>query len=81
MAGARREIQEERAIGVDRAQVADVLDRAIGEVGAEVVSVLDAARRHDRVVVVEEHGDELMCLAAVESVPPVESASERPGGA
>ena len=33
-----REIQEEALVGIDRAQVAEILDRALGEVFGEVVS-------------------------------------------
>ena len=74
------EVAEEGLFLVDRAQVGEELDRTVGEVGAQVVAVLVASRREHRVVVVVERGRELVRLAAVESVPPVEAAAERPAG-
>ena len=64
---------------VDGPQVAEELDGAVGQVGAEVVALLDGSRRPDAVVVVVERGHELVRLAAVEAVPAVEAAAERPG--
>ena len=78
MAGARGEIEEERLLGVDRSQVTEELDGPIGQVGAQVVPVLDGSARPDSVVVVVEGRCELVCLAAVEPVPAVESATEGP---
>ena len=49
--------------------------------GAEVVALVHRARRLDRVVVAVERGHELVRLAAVEPVPAVEPAAERPGAA
>ncbi len=52
-----------------------------GEVGAQVVAGLVRARREHRMVVVVERGVELVRLAAVEAVPAVEAAAERPARA
>ena len=81
MARAGGEVAEERPVRIDRTQVAEVLDRAIRKIRAEVTAVVDGAGRGDRVVVVVERGHELVRLAAVEPVPPVEAARERPGRA
>ena len=81
VARAGREVAEERLLVVDRAQVGEELDRAVGEVGAQVVAVLVGARREHRVVVVVERRRELVRLAAVEPVPAVEAAAERPARA
>ena len=81
VAGARGEVEEERHVVLHGTQVAQVLDGAVGQVRTEVVTLVDRARRRHRVVVVEEGGHELMGLAAVEAVPTVEPASERPGAA
>src|SRR5262249_49726048 len=43
---AGREVQEEPPVGVDRAQVAEILDGAVGDGGAEGVSVLERRRRN-----------------------------------
>ncbi len=79
--GARAEVEEERLLVIDGAQVGQELDGPVGEVGAQVVAVLDGARRSDGVVVVVEGGNELMGLTAVEPVPAVEPACQRPGRA
>ena len=81
VAGPGREVQEEGQFVVDGAQVAEVFDGAIGQVLAQVVALLDGAWRPDDVVVVVEPGHELVRLAAVEAVPAVEAAAERPRGA
>ena len=78
MAGAGAEVQEERLLVVDRAQVGQVLNGPVGQVGAEVVAVLDGSRRSDGVVVVVEGRDELVRFAAVKPVPAIESAGQRP---
>ena len=54
VAGARGEVEEERQLVVDGAQVAQELDGAVGQVGAQVVALLDGARRPHAVVVVVE---------------------------
>ncbi len=81
MARAGGEVAEERPVGIDRAEIAEVLDGAIREVRAEVVAVVDRSWRRDRMVVVVQRRHELVGLAAVEPVPPVEAARERPGRA
>ena len=81
MARAGREVTEERLLVVDRAQVGEELDRAVGEIRAEVVAVFVGSRREHRVVVVIQRGRELVGLAAVEPVPAVEAAAERPARA
>ena len=81
MARAGREVEEERLLGVDVAEVAEVLDGAVGEVLGEVVALGDRARRLHGVVVAVERRHELVGLAAVEAVPAVEPATERPAGA
>src|SRR5487761_1229155 len=78
MAGARGEVQEEGPIGIDRAEIADELDRPIGQIGRQVVAVLDRAVRRHGVAVVVEGRDELVGLATVEAVPAVEAAGEGP---
>ncbi len=52
VARAGGEVEEERLLGVDGAQVAEVLDGAVGQVLAEVVALVERARRLHRVVVV-----------------------------
>src|ERR1700730_18581609 len=81
MARAGRQVAQERPVGIDRAQVAEILDSAIREVGAEVVPVLEWSRLSHRMVVVIQRGHELVLLAAMEPVPPVEAAREGPGRA
>ena len=68
------EIQEERPVRVDGAQVAKELDSAVGEILGEVITVLDRPGWLDAVIVVVERGHELARLAAVEAVPAVEPA-------
>ena len=48
VAGAGGEVQEERLVRVDGAQVAEELDRAVGQVLGEVVAVLDRPRAGGR---------------------------------
>ena len=81
MARAGAEVQEERLLAVDVAQVAQVLDGVVDEVLGEVVALGDRARRLHRVVVAVEGGHELVGLAAVEPVPAVEAAAEGPATA
>jgi hypothetical protein len=79
MAGAGREIQEERLVRVGRAQVAEKFHGPAGQVLGEVVAV--RSWRPDGMIVVIESRHELMGLAAMEAIPAVEAAAERPGGA
>src|SRR5215203_4431586 len=75
------EVQEERLLTVGVAQVAQVLDGVIDEILGEVVTLGGRARRLHGVVVAVERRDELMRLAAVEAVPAVEAAPDRPAAA
>ena len=72
------EVQEERLLGVDRAQIAEKPDGTVGEIDGEVVAVGDRSRRDDAVVVVVERRDELVGLATVKAVPALEAPTERP---
>ena len=81
VARAGGEVEEERLLAVDVAQVAEVLDGVVGEVLGEVVALGERARRLHRVVVAVEGGHELVRLAAVEPVPALEAATERPAAA
>ena len=75
------EVEEERLLAVGVAQVAEVLDRVVDEVFGEVVALGRRARWLHRVVVAVQRGHELVRLAAVEAVPAVEAAPERPAAA
>ncbi len=77
----RAEVQEERLVGVDGAQVAQELDGVIGEIRTQVIALLDGPRGPDDVVVVEQGRHELVRLTPVEAVPPVEAPAQRPCGA
>ena len=78
VAGLRREVHEERLVGVDHLRVADELDRLVREVVGDVVAVLGPARRVDLVVVVDEVGIPVVRLAAEPAVEALEPAPERP---
>ena len=80
VAGPRGPVQEERPLPVDRPQVGHELPGPVGQVGAQVVAVLGGGRRDHGVAVVVEGGHELVGLAPVEPVPPVEAPGQRPGG-
>ena len=72
------EVQVERLVGVDLAEVGDELDRLVDEVLGEVVALLGRPGRLDRVVVVDEVGVPLARVAAEEAVEALEAASQRP---
>jgi hypothetical protein len=78
VAGPRGEVEEERQLVVDGAQVRQVPDGPVGQVLAEVVALLQCPGRPDRVIVVVQRGHELVGLTAVEAVPAVEAAPEGP---
>ena len=81
MAGSGAEVEEERLLAVDVAEVAQVLDGVVDQVFGEVVALGHGARRLHRVVVAVEGGHELVRLAAVEPVPTIEAPAERPAAA
>ena len=78
VAGLRREVHEERLVGLDDLGVADELDRLGREVVGDVIAVLGPARRVDLVVVVDEVGIPVVGLAAEPSVEAFEPAPQRP---
>ena len=67
-----------RRVRRGRPQFAEIPDGAIGQVLAEVVTVLGRRWRRDGMVVLEQGRHELVGLAAVEAVPPLEAAPARP---
>ena len=75
---AEAEVQVERLVGVDLAEVGDELDRLVDEVLGQVVALLGRPRRLDRVVVVDELGVPLARVAAQEAVEALEAAPQRP---
>ena len=72
------QMQVERLVGVDLAEVGDELDRLVDQVLREVVALLGRPRRLDRVVVVDEVGVPLARVPAEEAVEALEAAPERP---
>ena len=78
MRGARREIEEERAVRPDRLRVVHEADGPVHQVLGQVVSLFGAPRLVHRVIVVDQLGMELVGLAVEEAVEPVEAALERP---
>ena len=72
------QMQVERLVGVDLAEVGDELDRLVDEILGEVIALLGRLRRLDRVVVVHEFRIPLARVAAEEPVEALEAAAQRP---
>ena len=78
VAGARRQVEQERAIGRVGPQVGEVADRPVGEVLREVVALLGRRGWVDLVVVVHQVGVVLVGLAAEEAVEALEPPPQGP---
>ena len=74
----RRQIHEERLVGVDDLGVLDELDGLVRHVVGEVVAVLRTPGGLDRVVVVHEVREPRVRLAAQPPVEALEATAERP---
>ena len=78
--GARREVDEEGAVGHQRLLLADPADGAVGQVLGQVVALLRGRRRLDRRRALVERRVVLVRLAAEEAVEVLEAAAAgRPG--
>ena len=81
VAGARRDIEEERLVRIGVAEIGDVIDGVVEEILGQVVALLIGGGWWHLVVVVHQGRAELVVLALEEAVPPLEPAPGRPGGA
>ena len=78
VAGAGREVQEERFGGQHVAKIIDEEDRLVGQVLGQVIARFGRGRRVDLMVVVHQVGVVLIGLAGQEPVEPLEATAERP---